>query len=136
MEKNQYWSDNHTRKYLKLQSVLGINDQCSVGIEGLGCTCEGWGGTGRRFRNGLSLGYDLLTGSSRMSGLEGDRMVALETITKNYKVMCVSMCVFIKFKWKKQSQESYFSCKGLWAMRFCIFLQVRQLWALLGDFIT
>lgn len=29
--------------------------------------CEGLGGGGQRFKEGLPLGYDLLTGSSRMS---------------------------------------------------------------------
>lgn len=57
--------------------------------------CEGLGGTGWRFEEGLPLGYDLLTGSSRMSSsLEGDRVVALQIVITFFKVcMFVYMCL-------------------------------------------
>lgn len=74
-EKNKYLSNNHRQKYLKLSSILGKKDSGFCGMEDLGVCVRGWAvGDG-------DSGYDLLTGSSRMSNVEGDRNQALEIIT-------------------------------------------------------
>lgn len=75
LAENKYLSNNHRQKHLKLSSILGKNDSGFCGMKDLGICMRGWAvGDG-------DLGYDLLTGSSRMNNVEGARNRVLEIIT-------------------------------------------------------
>lgn len=47
--------------------MLRVNDSGHYGVGGPRSMCEGLGGGGQRLKEGLPLGSDLLTESSRMS---------------------------------------------------------------------